>query len=62
MDEELVVVNFKIPKAMRNDFKRAARKNGATMQAILYSLAVDYIENADHLKIRIVDVREDGHE
>lgn len=55
-DEELVTVNFKMPRTMRDDFKRSCKKNGG-MQSVLYCFAQDYIENAPHLRMRIVDTR-----
>ena len=57
-----ITVNFKMPKEMRDAFKAAAKTHGATMQAILYSMVENYIENADHLKLRIVDSKGGKHE
>ncbi len=57
MDEEnIATVNFKMPKSMRDEFKKACRKNGG-MQAVLYCFAQDYIENSDRLRMRLVDIR-----
>lgn len=59
MDEERpdkqITLNFKMPKSMRDAFKCAAKTHGATMQAILYSMTENYIENSDHMKLRIID-------
>ena len=56
-DERWSTVNLKMPSHMKDDFKRAANKNGATMQSVLFSMSADYIENAEHLKLKLVDSR-----
>jgi hypothetical protein len=57
-----IVLNFKMQPAMRDAFKEAAKKHGATMQAILHSLVESYIENADHLKVRVINEKGDMRE
>jgi len=59
MDSEnyAVTVNLKMNREMRNKFKSAAKTNGTTMQAVLYSMAENYIENSDHMRVRVVDTR-----
>lgn len=56
-DIKNVTVNFKMPAEMRDDFKKTAKKNGMTMQTVMFFLARDYIENSDHLKVKLVDSR-----
>ena len=56
-DEGQVTVNLKMPRRMRDDFKKASKKNGGTMQSVMFLLAQDYIENSDHMKFRLVDSR-----
>ncbi|HUS99502.1 MAG TPA: Arc family DNA-binding protein [Candidatus Thermoplasmatota archaeon] len=50
-------VNLKMPKGMRDEFKKAAKKNGSTMQSVMFLLAQDYIENSSHMKFKLVDSR-----
>ena len=59
-EESWKTVNFKIPKPMRDAFKKAAKKNGGNMQSVMFSLAEGYIENADHLKFKLIDSRSDN--
>jgi len=54
---DLITINLKVSRDMRKQFKSIAKAHGSTMQSILYSLAENYIENADHLKIKIIDMR-----
>lgn len=56
-NEKWSTVNLKLPNGMKNDFKKAARKNGGTMQSVLFSMSADYVENADHLKFKLIDSR-----
>ena len=55
--QETVTVNLKMPAPMRDRFKKAAKKNGGTMQSVMFLLAQDYIENSDHMKFKLVDSR-----
>jgi len=56
-NNNLITINFKISKELRDKFKKVAKDNRTTMQSILYSLVENYIENADHLKLKIIDMR-----
>lgn len=57
VEDPIVTVNLKMPTSMRDAFKKAAKKNGGSMQSVMFLLAQDYIENCDHLKFRLVDAR-----
>jgi len=59
MIDGVATLNFKIPRGMHEAFKTAAKKHGATMQAILYSLTENYIENSDFFKVRLIDIRKE---
>lgn len=53
--DEMVTINFKLPKAMRDEFKQKVKKNhGATMQTILYALTKNYLENIEHIHLKIM--------
>ena len=54
---ESKTINFKLPKKMRDDFKVAVKKNGGTMQSVMFSLIQFYIDNSDRIKLKLVEER-----
>jgi len=60
--DNVATLNFKIPRGMHTAFKEAAKKHGTTMQAVLYALSEDFIENSDHFKVRLMDMRKEKDE
>ena len=57
MDDKnpLVTINFKMPKLIRDEFKKKAKEHHrVTMQTILYALTMNYLENIDSIQLKVI--------
>jgi predicted DNA-binding protein len=55
--DDIITINIKIRRETRDRLKRVAKQNRSSMQSILRSLAENYIENSEYLKLKMVDTR-----